>query len=103
MLGFFCNGYTFFLTTLVTAHCQSPRFLIGPKHNMTQEENGVLWKLFLLSMLLQGRRDADTRRTGGYKERVTRRPSCDVCVSVGMDCFSAAEARELGCLLHPAE
>lgn len=56
------------------------RFLVDRKHNMTQHEDGVLWKLFLLSMLLQGRRDAYTRRTGEHWECVTRHQSTDMCL-----------------------
>lgn len=73
---------------------------------MTQQENGVLWKLFLLSMLLQGRRNADTRRTGEYRERVTRQQSSDICFfwyGLFSERFPPLEPSELGCSLHPAE
>lgn len=64
---------------------------------MTQHENGVLWKLFLLSMLLQGRRDTDTRRTGEHREYGY------VFVWLWVVFRQLSLWKSIGCLLHPAE
>lgn len=75
MLFWFCGDLEIFKFKLCTV------FLLGPNVAWHNNEDGVLWKLFLLSMLLQRRRDADTGRTGKYRGLVIQEQALISCFS----------------------